>query len=535
MTWLVASLALAADPSPPGEIREVTVFPDRAAVTRVLPVTLATGTNEVVFSDLPPSLDEHTLQASGLGEGARILGIDVRSRELEEDRRARVSELEGKLQDKRDELVAAKDRETAATAELTFLQKVGAEAAEQLSAELLYDPGTPKDAEAMAGLLRSRVPEVQTAAREARFAARDLEAGIAALERELSTVRGAAQWSRRDVTVLVEATTAGEGEVSLTYVLPGASWTPAYDARAEPAAGKVALSMNALVVQTTGEDWTDAKLLLSTASPSGGVQPPEVVPFWLEASYGWGYQGGGAGAYDSLSYDEDDVARKPSRAKEAAEPPPPPMEVAQAVVTERAVASTFEVAGAASVPGDGTRRKLRVADLELKSTFQRVVVPRMEAAAFLVAKSTWDHDWPLLAGEVSSFVDGAFSGTGYVATTGRGADVELGFGRDDAVRVEVVVTADTVSEKGGKGKAVRGWTYTVTDGRKEAVDVVIRDSVPQTRDSKFKVKATGDDPDETGPEGAVTWNRALAPSAAATVAFGYEIRYPTKHPPGVIP
>jgi len=530
---LFLGLAWAQEVEPP-TIRAVTVFPDRASVTRVVGVTLAPGLNEVKFVDLPPSADERSLQAEGLAAGARILGLDVRSRELVEDRRARVAEIETRIETLRDELTVARDRDAAATTELTFLQKVGAEAAKQLSAELLFADGTPKDAESMAALLRARIPEVQATGREARIAARDLEVSIAALERELATVRGAAQWSRKDVTVLVEATAEAAGEVTLTYVVPGAAWTPAYDARAEVGeAATIALTLNALIVQTTGEDWADAALSLSTARPSGGVQPPELAPFWLESSYSYAYPGSYDGAEDDMmSMDSDS---RGDREEAAPPPPPPPMAVATATITERAVATTFEVAGAATVLGDGTRRKVRVTDVTVTGSFVHVVVPRLEPAAYLVAEAKWENEWPLLAGDVSTFLDGAFTGIGHLDTTGKGGELALGFGRDDALAVDVEIVTDRLAEKGSKGIATREWTYRVTSGRDTPVNVEVRDRVPQTRDAKFKVEALGDEPDEVGPEGAVTWHRPLAADGEAAIAFGYEIRYPRKHPPGVLP
>jgi uncharacterized protein (TIGR02231 family) len=286
-------------------------------------------------------------------------------------------------------------------------------------------------------------------------------------------------------------------------------------------------------VQTTGEDWTDAALSLSTARPAAGVEPPELAPFWLESGYAYAAPSGYYEDADDL--DRMTVEEAPARSMEPPPPPPPPMQVATATITERAVATTFEVAGGATVPGDGTRRKVRVTDVTVSGRFVHVVVPRLEPAAFLVAESTWDAEWPLLAGDVATFLDGAFTGTGRLETVGKGGELALGFGRDDALAVEVEVVTDRIAEKGGKGVATREWTYRVSSGRDVPVALEVRDRVPQTRDAKFKVKALGDEPEEVGPEGAVTWVRALPPDGEAAVAFGYEVRYPRKHPPGVLP
>ncbi|KAG8739763.1 hypothetical protein FRC10_005188 [Ceratobasidium sp. 414] len=66
----------------------------------------------------------------------------------------------------------------------------------------------------------------------------------------------------------------------LTYVVSGASWTPAYelhavtDSSTKTVASTVTLHYRASVVQATGEDWDDVKLTLSTAELSMRMAVP---------------------------------------------------------------------------------------------------------------------------------------------------------------------------------------------------------------------------------------------------------------------
>jgi len=532
--------------APTGKIAAVTVFPSRAAVTRVVEVELVKGMNDVRFEDLPPTLQEDSLQAEGAGvDGARILGLDVASRELVEDRRTRVAELETKIRDVADQISAHRDARTAAQAELAFLTKLQSAAAKQLSAELLFVDGTVADAAAVAELLRTRVPEVQEQIRKANVDERDSNAQKSALQRELNGVRSAGQWSRRDVMVQIESPNAGTATVELTYILPGASWGASYDARADLDDNKIALTLHALVTQTTGEDWANAELTLSTARPTGGVSPPSLDPYWLESyqaqDYGYLSSGGGGGYGDDdfggVADDMDEMmieSDKKEKGRGAAPPPPPPMAVQRAKVVEHAVATAFIVPGESTVPGDGTRRKLRITDADLDATFVHIAVPRIEEAAFLIGRTEWGQPWPMLAGRVSSFVDDAFVGTQNVGLTGQGSEVELGFGRDDAVQITRQIQVDLTS--GNKKVTVeRGWTLEVKNGRSKPVTVELLDRVPVPRESRFKVERTGDEPTETTPDGLVTWVRELAADAEASVAFGYEVKYPAKYPPGGMP
>ena len=517
---------------PTGRIESVVVYPDRAAITRVVEVDVLPGVNSVAFLDLPPALDERTLQAEGSGvEGAKLLGLDVVSRELAEDRRRRVSELEQLIQEVRDQIRADNDLEAAANVELGFLKALQTSAAAQISKELMFAPDTPAHARDLSELLEKRVPEVLDRIRMAQIAARDKGARLSALERELETVRGAAQWARRDVQVQIESPAAGKVRVQLTYVLPGASWSPAYDVRGRPDADRADLTMNALVVQTSGEDWSGVKLTLSTARPSGGVTPPILSPYWMEraAVYSYDeYPAAGGGRYDAEKEDA-------GFAKQA-DAPAEPMAVVSAVVHEQVVASSFEIVGETTIVGDGTRRKVRVTDVELAAEYRDVAVPRIEEAAFLVAHSKWEQGWPLLPGEVSVFLGDSFIGSSHIPLAGRGSELELGFGRDEAVQIKREIVQDMTSRPNWLGAitTTREWKFTVTNGRKAPMLVEIRDRIPQTAMARVKVKAIGDPPTEIEPEGLVSFELDMEPAREVSRLFGYTVQYSKKHSPGVI-
>ena len=57
-------------------ISAVTVYTDRAVITRTATVDLAGGTTELAFANLPEALNERSLQVSGRGT-AQALILDV--------------------------------------------------------------------------------------------------------------------------------------------------------------------------------------------------------------------------------------------------------------------------------------------------------------------------------------------------------------------------------------------------------------------------------------------------------------------------
>jgi hypothetical protein len=67
------------------------------------------------------------------------------------------------------------------------------------------------------------------------------------------------------VLVSVKAGALSKGEFTLSYVIGTASWALSYDVRVDSTTGKVELLYNALIPQKTSEDWSDVRLVLSTA------------------------------------------------------------------------------------------------------------------------------------------------------------------------------------------------------------------------------------------------------------------------------
>ena len=79
-------------------ITAVTVYQDRAVVTRTATVELAGGNAELVFANLPQSLNEQSLQVSGKGMAqATILDVSAKQTYVDYTPDARVKELEDHL------------------------------------------------------------------------------------------------------------------------------------------------------------------------------------------------------------------------------------------------------------------------------------------------------------------------------------------------------------------------------------------------------------------------------------------------------
>ncbi|WP_437914561.1 DUF4139 domain-containing protein [Sorangium sp. So ce302] len=155
-----------------------------------------------------------------------------------------------------------------------------------------FRPGDPaariRDALAVSGLLSDEL-----AALDARAAALDAE--LERARKELLAVQiDAAQATsgeveerdpaRLDVVVRLapeRGGAAGEPALRLEYAVFAARWWPAYAARFSRGATEVALQLDALVAQASGEDWKDVRLALATADLVQDTRLPELASLRL--------------------------------------------------------------------------------------------------------------------------------------------------------------------------------------------------------------------------------------------------------------
>ena len=106
-------------------ITAVTVYTDRAVITRTAAADLPAGITELVFSRLPQTLDERSLQVSGQGSApVTILDVSTRPTHVDFAANPRVQELEEQLQRLQRELRGLDDEGAGLAAQGATLERM---------------------------------------------------------------------------------------------------------------------------------------------------------------------------------------------------------------------------------------------------------------------------------------------------------------------------------------------------------------------------------------------------------------------------
>ena len=216
----------------------VTVHPERARITRRGRAVVRAGTAELVVADLPTTLLDDSVRVAGRSDAAaRVLGVDLRYRDLAEVPDDRVRAAEAAVRDAERALGVIDGEDAADVARAELLGRLARRSGDRLAAALADGrAGTARVAE-VAAVVAAQLVEVAESRRghaERRVAAQHV---LQAAQAELDRLRGSGR-QRREAVIAVEADADGELELELSYVVHGAGWSSAYDARLGPAEGR---------------------------------------------------------------------------------------------------------------------------------------------------------------------------------------------------------------------------------------------------------------------------------------------------------
>jgi len=501
--------AMAQDAS---RITSVILYPGSATVERSARVV--PGMTRLEISGLPANFDPQTVRVEA-GTGVSIGEVSTQDESRTAASNARESAIEDKIQALKDRQAVLDVDAKSAQMAAEFISRLGAPASGAEKPAPL--PNARSLAETIEAVRRGgadafgRIQKVQVQKRE-------IEKQVRALERDLARLKTGARDLR---TIAVGVSAERPGEVRVSYQVNGAGWRPAYRAGLDSLSSKMLLERQGVITQTTGEDWTNVRLKLSTGQPRLSPQGTEPRPWklsLLEPRSGLvsGYATNLAAAPAALMRE----SRKVDELKQEA-----PVEVQTTFTTE------FEVPGTVSLPSDGRKLTVSLAKLSLPAKMRMRIVPRLDAAAIVTAEAERPEGvW--LAGDIQLYRDGNYVGaTGWNPLASGG--LVLPFGRDSLVRVKVDRAKDRNGSRGLIGQRNEREVsdlYTLTSHHKAPVELLVLESSPVSTNDQIKVEAKFDpkptDENWEDRQGVVAWARAIAPNQTLKFSVAYTIDYP---------
>lgn len=532
----------------PSHIISVTLFPDRARVTRQGRVQLGAGRHKLTFADLPLSLMPESLRAAARGLTATdpkgsstasglILGVDLRRQHFAEAPADEVRSLEAQIAALEDEDAGLGAEAAATETEAAQLAALGAQA-EMHARGVALRGRSAAETGALFAYIRERNVALQRALVKLRRQRAEMKKALDRLKRELAEKSAARPKVRLTAEVELSVEQGGEFEVDLTAVLANAGWTPLYDLRLESGdsrAGETSDSGSSLEVaylasigQNTGEDWSGVEVTLSTAFPGLALIVPELDPWYIGPKP------------PPVPVAARGITAEPRAVPQAAPavlthlavPAAAAKELAftEAEVAAQGAAVTYRLSDRADVPGNGDPRKVAISNFKLQPKLDYVTAPKLADAAYRRAKVKNDSPYSLLPGRAQLFEDNEYLGATDLDLVAPGEEFELTLGADDRVRVERELKQREVDKKliGDRRRIRYGYEIKVTNLRDAQQTVTVYDQMPVARHESIKVKLERAEPpaSEQTELNVLEWKLTLPPSGSQTVRFDFIVEYP---------
>ena len=323
------------------------------------------------------------------------------------------------------------------------------------------------------------------AIREAKIRQRDIDRDLARLEAE----RNANPPQKFEVRIDLNASAAANALLRVSYTVRGARWIPMYDARLDTGSKdrKPALELirRAEIAQTTGEDWSDVSLVVSTVRTARGGSVPELPP--LIVRYPAPPRPMPAPASAAMEAEQG----RGVTLRRADGPVRMQIEQQEAAIETGGFQVLFRIPGRITVAAGQGAKSFRIASANIVPDLKVHAVPALSETAFLQAGFKHAEDAPLLPGRVSLYRDGVFVGRSPMALAAKDEAVRLGFGADERVKVTraVVRRAEGTTGLIGSSKTdEREFKTTVRNGHDVPIQVTIEDQIPVSEAEEIVVE-----------------------------------------------
>jgi len=516
------------------QIVAVTVYTDKAIVTRIGIIALTGREKELVIQALPGTLEPDSIRVSGRGTAeVQLLGVSsdrLYSTKQVSDGVAQLTEQIEQLEAEKRHLQAQID---ALTLQSSFIVGLREKTEEPFSHSLARKNLSLSEILDFLNFLGSQYSEYAIASADCKSRLQELDKELDTLNLSLQTIQTPHPQESIVLRVALEVAEPGQFELEISYMVNLASWTPVYDLRVDKESRTVHLTYIAEVTQSTGEDWLGAALTLSTAKPGLGTLPPNLEPWYIT------------------------TANAPTeRRRQVVLPPAPSMRAsmregndnwseeetiteesfiaAESIHTEVAKPGgvvTFQLNSGTHIPSDGTPHKTTIfPPAHYPCTFNYVTVPRLVSFAYLQAQvKNSPEGATLLPGKANIFRDHIFVGTTQLENVTPGQEFKLNLGIEESLKIERDLVERQVDKKliSHQRRITYGYRLKLTNLLNEEVSLHLTEQLPISQTEQIKVRLIRSNPQiQLGEMGILEWTLIIQPQERLEVYYQFSIEHP---------
>ena len=255
--------------------KEVTVYTSGAQISAESSVTLPKGNSIVRIIDLSPYINQNTIQISGLKDVSilsfgyetlfypkKITSEKINNLQSEIDTKVReVAFLESKIKGlEEEETILTQNKILSSSQQSVTLEKI-----------LIHSKH-----------YRERVPIIKMEIFDISKKIKTIKDDLSAMHLEMHKMSSEEKEQKGEI--ILKFNNPNEAillNLNIKYNVSNAGWNPSYEIKAKNTKDALQFAYKAQVYQTTGENWNDVKLTLSTANPTVNNEKPTLDSHYL--------------------------------------------------------------------------------------------------------------------------------------------------------------------------------------------------------------------------------------------------------------
>jgi hypothetical protein len=577
MIFLLAAHCPAEIPRTKGKISKVTVYRGQALVSRAIDVGLTPGTFELVVEGLPAKIIPESLFAQTSGN-ARVLSVRYRERAVEADTRREVKELDAQIKELATRIYQTERKKQHLDSQWSMFTRLREFTVSAAGSDLNRGLLTFKPIGELADFIQQKGQEYigQTLALEEQIGR--LKEDLELLNRKREKLDAGRSRTEREAVLYLGSEGGAGSVIELNYLVDGANWLPQYNLRARPNEGAVLIEYNAVVNQTSGEDWNGIALELSTAEPAMVAAAPVLEPVMVglssrrakargpqqvvsqDAAVATGLQAETQMYRDRSRQFEELLRSRREQAKRGAmaqkqlgriaasnqafELAADVRELAEMkqqmedIARVEGVSVTYSLPGKLTLPSRTDQLLASIASVAVKANFTLVATPLLTDYVYLQAEVLNESDTIFLPGPASMFRNCEFVGRSDQSIVTIGETFTAGFGIDSQIQVTRELEDKHTKIQGGNCIDTYNYRIALSNYKNCPAELRLLDRLPYTDNESIKIElldaapALSEAPEylRTGrKKGILRWDMDLAANSVDTdvtvVNYSFTMEY----------
>ena len=332
------------------------------------------------------------------------------------------------------------------------------------------------------------------------------------------------------ITITVSAKSPVTGKLNFSYVVSNAGWTPIYDLRSDASTGKIELTYKAEVFQSSGLDWDNIKLNISTNNPYVNKTKPTLNPWYID--YNIYKSENRKGKMDKLQEVQITSQALFNRGYAYSEDMDDEKNIMGAdqftTVVHHLISAEFKIDLPYSIKSNNEKHMVLIKTANLDTKFKYYSVPKLDASVYLVAQMTKLDELQLVPGQANIFFDGSYIGETYIDPTTMDDTLNLSLGKDPSIVVKRTLLKKELKDRiiGDKRERTFAYSIEISNQKSSSIEIVIQDQLPITQNADINIEsdnfAKGRFDERTG---LLEWSFILKAKENKVIDYNFRVKH----------